>query len=875
MKLASFCAAALLALAAPLLAAPAEAQGRKPAAAETRVVLPKTATPERYELRITPNPDKLTFDGQVRIALTVNRPTDRIVLNSADLTLKRASLSGRTEAPKIVFDTKVETASFVFAKPLTPGRYTLTIDYSGKIYQQASGLFALDYKGQNGADQRALFSQFQNSDARRFVPSWDEPGIKSVFALSVEAPADQMVVSNMPALAVTAVTGGRQLVRFADSPKMSSYLLFLAMGDFERISQKVGNTDVGVVVRRGDTEKARFALDSAVKLLPYFNDYFGTPYPLPKLDMIAGPGQSQVFGAMENWGAIFYFDYYLLLDPKLSTETDRQNVFVVVAHEMAHQWFGNLVTMEWWDDLWLNEGFASWMENKATDHFHPEWNMWLLTQDAQQRAMRLDARVGTHPIITPIPDVFAAATAFDNITYEKGQAVVRMLETYVGEEAFRQGVRNYMEKYAYKNTVTDQFWAELDRVSPKPISDIAHDFTLQAGVPLIRADEAPRGVRLTQGRFGVDAPSKQAQTWRTPVAVRTLDGQASWLGVVSAARPEMAPAPGSAPAVVNAGQTGYFRTAYSPALWSRLAPRFSALTPADQLGLIFDSRALGEAGYAPLTNFLELAAYAEPTADPVVLLTLAEQLSAMQEYYGAGPQRDAYRAFVRARLAPVFARVGWEKKAGEPDNQAVLRAALVRILGSVRDPAVVDESRRRFAAYLKDPNALTGSMRTAVLGVVARQADAAAWDQIHALARQSRDVTDQQRLYRLLGLAEDPALGRRALQLALSGEPPKTISPSIIAAVSERHPDEAFAFALANRQRVDEFLEPASRTSYYTGLADGSLDRAMLAKLADFAKTTPASSRGEIDKAAAAISARLSVIEQRLPEVDRWLAARR
>ncbi|RAK56421.1 M1 family metallopeptidase [Phenylobacterium deserti] len=876
MKLASALVAALLVATSPLALSQAHAQpasAAAPAKTQARVVLPDTVQPERYDIRVTPNAGALTFDGQVKITVQVKKTTDRIVLNAADLELKRVSLQGRTETPRIVLDDKVQTAAFVFSKPLTPGRYVLSIDYSGKIYEQASGLFSLDYEGQNGAKQRALFTQFENSDARRFVPSWDEPGVKAVYGLTIEAPADQMAVSNMPVASTSKLANGKQLVRFQDSPKMSSYLLFMALGDFERIHKQVGNTDVGVVVRKGDAAKAEYALDASVKLLGYFNDYFGTPYPLPKLDMIAGPGQSQFFGAMENWGAIFYFDYYLLLDPKLSTESDKQNVFIVVAHEMAHQWFGDLVTMAWWDDLWLNEGFASWMENKATDHFHPEWKVWLQTQAAQQSAMRLDARAGTHPIITEIPDVFAASNAFDEITYSKGQGVIRMLEDYVGEDAFRTGVRNYMQRHAYKNTVTEDFWAEINKVSPRPMLQVARDFTLQAGVPLIRVEEAPRGIRLTQSRFGADEASKAPQTWRAPVAVRSLDGGVSWKGVVSAANPETVPVPNGAPVVVNAGQTGYYRTAYSAPLWAKLAPQFARLEPMDQLGLLYDSRALGEAGYVPMSDFLELTRYGTPQADPVVLQTLASQINAMASYYGQDARGEPFRAFARARLAPIFATVGWEKTAGEADNVAVLRGSLIRTLGSLGDPTVIAEARSRFAAYVANPESLTGSMRTAVLGVVATNADAATWEQLHTLARNTKDVTDRQRLLRLLGSARDPKLADRALALSLSGELEATDVPSLVSAVAGVYPDKAFDFAVANRAKFEPLLESSSRTTWFTGLASGSRDRAMLAKLAAFGRTAPASTQGEVQKAEAAIQTRLSVIEQRLPEVDRWLAA--
>jgi len=774
-----------------------------------------------------------------------------------------------------VIDKDQQTAAFVFARPIAPGRYTLAIDYAGTIYQQASGLFALDYAGEHGK-QRALYTQFENSDARRFAPLWDEPGAKAVFALSVDTPEGQMAVSNMPVADVLTTaprdgSPGRRITRFADSPKMSSYLLFLALGDFERVHRMVGKTDVGVVVRRGKTDQAQFALKAATELLPYYNDYFGAPYPLPKLDFIAGPGRSQFFAAMENWGAIYYFDYALLVDPKLTTEADKQAIYVDIAHEMAHQWFGDLVTMAWWDDLWLNEGFASWMENKATDHFHPEWKVWLQTKGGEQAAMRLDARTGTHPVITPIRDVFAAANAFDSITYEKGHAVIRMLETYVGEDVFRQGVRNYIAHHAYGNTVTDELWREIDAVSRKKITGIAHDFTLQAGVPLISADATPGGLRLTQSRFGADAPSKLARSWRTPVTVGGL--AQPWSTVVSAAAPVANAAPSAAAPLLNLGQTSYARSRYSPELWTRVVAGFAAAQPADQLGLIYDSRALGEAGYAPLSDFLALAGTAQDVADPVVARAFVLQLEDLDDLYKGQAGQAAFRAFARARLAPAFARVGWDARPGEPDNVAILRRSLITALSQFDDPGVIAEARRRFAAYLAQPDSLSGTNRQTVLAIVAAHADAATWGQLHLLAQQATDITDKTRLYRLLGSSHDPALADRALALSLTKDPSPTDAPELITAVGGVFPDKAFDFIIAHRAQVDPLIEPTSRTSYFTSVADGSADPAMLTKLAAYAATVPASSRGEVDKAVAEIRFRQEVVGKRLPEADRWLAA--
>src|ERR1700733_2806190 len=610
-----------------------------------RIVLPGNVVPAHYDVDIAPDVAHLKFRGRVRIDIDVQQQTRIIELNAADLTFERVSLADRVEAPKITLDEQQRTASFAFSAPLAPGHYVLSIDYRGKIYEQASGLFVLDYDGQGSGKKHALFTQFENSDARRFLPCWDEPGRKATFTLSAIVNSADSAVSNMPIAASESAGSGLKRVRFEPTPKMSSYLLFFAAGDFERVHRMVGNVDVGVIVKRGDAQRTAFALQIAAELLPYYNDYFGTPYPLPKLDLIAAPGSSQFFSAMENWGAIFYFEKDLLIDAQLSTEDDRQNIAVVIAHEMAHQWFGDLVTMAWWDDLWLNEGFASWMENKAVDHFHPKWKLWLQDQSAVQNAMNVDAGSGTHPIITPINDVLQASNAFDVITYQKGSAVIRMLEAYVGEDAFRAGVRRYMHDHAYANTVTDDLWNEIDAVSARKVRDIAHDFTLHAGVPLIATQAAPcqRGsvrLALSQNRFSIDeSGASGAQLWHVPVAVQALGAaEATHLIVAGGAATPAMLAP-CAPALLNVGHTAYFRSRYASEDFTALVERYPQLPAADQLGLLNDTEALATVGQVPMAQYMLLTTKVRPDDEPLIWIGLAQSLVRFDSLYDGRPGR--------------------------------------------------------------------------------------------------------------------------------------------------------------------------------------------------------------------------------------------
>jgi len=877
-SLVSAIALALAVSAGSLLAVPVPAAAAASSATPTQ--LPRNVRPLHYAVGITPHADKLNFDGHVTVDVQVLAPSTRITLNAEGMTFSSATLApaagkGAAMPAQVAVDAKTQTATFSFARPVAPGRYRLTMDYVGTIGTQANGLFAIDYPTESG-QKRALFTQFENSDARRFIPSWDEPNYKATFDLTVTVPAGEMAVSNMPVATKTALGNGLEKIAFRTTPKMSTYLLFFGLGDFDRATTSADGTEIGVIMQKGKAAQAAFALESAKAVLHDYNDYFGIKYPLPKLDNIAAPGSSQFFSAMENWGAIFTFDYAMLLDPSISTQGDRMRVFNVEAHEMAHQWFGDLVTMNWWDNLWLNEGFASWMAGRETERRHPEWHTVLDAVSAREGAMSVDAVATTHPIVQKIATVEQASQAFDTITYSKGEAVIRMLEAYVGPENWRQGVHNYLKAHAYGNTVSDDLWHAMDAVAPgKHLTQVAHDFTLQPGVPLIKVDSAmcsngETTLKLSQGEFTKDRPNKQPLRWHVPVIAEVVGNAASSTLVDGAATLKLK---GCGPVLVNAGQSGYYRTLYAPAQLAALKQDFNKLAPIDQLGLMSDTWAESMAGLEPVSDFLDMAKATPADAAPEIWAEVAGSLTALDSYYrGDKARQERFRAYAVAQLKPVFARVGWDARPDESTSTALLRTQLIGALAELGDQDLLKEVRRRYDAQATDPKAVPPALRKTILAIVAEHADAATWDKLHAQAQAEKSPMIRDRLYGLLSYADDKVLAQRALDLALTAEPGATNSAGMIRGVSWQHPELAYDFAVAHRAQVDKLVDSTSSSRYYPALGGTSFDPAMIGKIKAYEATIDPSARRPAEAVIANIQYRLMIRKDRLPAVDAWLA---
>lgn len=870
---------------APLASAPTPPAERAAAAALPEIPsdLPRNARPSHYAIAIKPDLATMKFDGMAAIDIDVTEAAPALTLHAADLAISSATLTplggGAAQPLSVALDAGAQHATFTAPAPIAPGRYRLDTAYTGVINTQANGLFTLEYPDKRtGKMVKGLFTQFEAPDARRFAPMFDEPIYKATFDLSAVVPTGQMAISNMPVASSADIGNGTTRVTFRTSPKMSSYLLFFAVGDFERLAKDAGNgVEVGIVSPKGSGEQARFALDALAPLVPYYADYFGQPYPLPKLDNVAGPGQSQFFSAMENWGAVFTFERILLDDPAVTSAAAKQRIFVTQAHEVAHQWFGDLVTMQWWDDLWLNEGFASWMENKATDHFHPEWFPLLSRVGGREAAMSQDAFATTHPIVQRIRTVEETNQAFDNITYQKGEAVIAMLEAYAGENTWRDGIRAYMRAHAFGNSRTEDLWRAVESAGAPGLTAIARDFTSQPGIPLVRVTGetcAAGRTRLTleQGEFSRDRAAFKPLRWKVPLLVAVAGGAPQRTILEGRTTMNLA---GCGPVVINAGQLGYYRSVYTPAMLARLTQGFARLAPIDQLGLMRDNLALAVAGTQPVAAALDLVAATPVDANPVVAAEAIGSLAGIHRILERDPTARARVLTLAGQTwEPRLRQLGFDTRAGEPLVDTDLRAALIESLGQMGDPAVLAEARSRFAKLATDSHALDGPLKQTWLAIVAHHATRAEWDALARMATASTSSVERPLFYTLLGHAADPVLARAALDLALTDAPGKTTGAAMISAVSNLHSDMAFDFVRANKARVDPLVDNSGRARFLAELVAGSIDPAMVGKLEDYATGLSPDMRKPVDESLAALRARLIARPRMVQGATAWLAAK-
>jgi aminopeptidase N len=849
--------------------------------ADTPGQLPKTVVPRHYTLRIQPDLAARTTAGTATIELEVLQPVQELVLNAHELAIDSVTLDDDPAAPRPLaprLDPAKQTLSLPVALPA--GRHTITIRYRGKIGTQAEGFFVDKYPTPTG-DKLMLGTQFEPTDARRVFPCWDEPVYRATYDVTLVVPEKLMAVANMPAVGEKSLGTGWKEVTFARTPAMASYLVALYAGEFETVEGEQDGVKLRIITTEGKRATATYALESTKRILAYYNEYFGVHYPLPKLDQIAVPNAFATFGAMENWGCITYIDTALLFDPVNSSQERRERVFAVIAHEIAHQWFGDLVTMAWWDNLWLNEGFASWMGTKASDALNPDWQLWVRAAGAKEGAMGLDARHTTHPIQRPIANESQANDAFDAISYQKGQGFLKMLEAYLGPDTFRAGLRRYVDQHKYSNSTTADLWVALGEASGKPVVSVAAGWTEQPGFPIVLLSAtgtgAARSLRLEQSRFTVNDPGAAPLTWRIPVTLANTADLAAASVTLLDQDPVTVPWPaGAGTPKANLRNTGFYRVLYDDALGDALRRELITLPVTDQLNLLGDTWALVEAGRSPATAWLGLAEQLRASPSQPVWEHLLEKLTLIDRLQFDQPGRRAYQAWACQLLAPKLVQLGWDARPDEPALDATLRAKIIDALGNFGDRATVAECTQRFAAYLANPASLPGNVRGAVFDVVGRYATAETYEQLHTLARAAKTTEEKRRAYGGMQAALDSALAAKTLALTLGDEMSATEASRNVAAVAfNEHADLAWDFTKVHTDELFKRTTFFGRNTFLPSIAGASSEAARAAELEDLVRQKlPVDALAEAAKGADLIRLRAGLKKRELPAIDAWIKER-
>ena len=752
------------------------------------VLLPTNVKPVKYDITLEPDFSAFTFMGSETIRIEVLSPTTSITLNSIEIAIQSCSVtpSGGEElaAQSISFDEEAETATFEFGAELPAGEATLAIEFTGELNDKLRGFYRSTYTDIDGNERYMATTQLEATDARRAFPCWDEPALKATFELTLVVPSEMTAVSNMPVVSEEETRPGTKSVSYAETPIMSTYLLAFIVGDLSHIEEVGDNgTLMRVFTTRGREKQGRFALETSLRLLKYFNDYFGIPYPLPKLDHFAIPDFAA--GAMENWGAITYRETALLVDPENTSVGTRQLVAAIIAHEMAHMWFGDLVTMAWWNDLWLNESFASWMGDKATDNLFPDWEVWTqFVSSDTNRALSLDGLRNSHPIEQEVSNPAQIGELFDAISYSKGGSILRMLESFLGEETFRQGLNKYLTDHQYANAERTDLWNALADVSGEPVAEIMDSWVLQTGYPMldvgIERSNGNINLHMMQRRFVYDAilddSAADETLWTVPIGVFTSNGSdsASRLMDTKLLAWDVADdgAKDDAWTKLNPEQTGFYRVRYSSADLQRLVEpiRSKSLTPIDRLGIQNDAFALSRAGIIPATDFLTIAEAYRSEDNAPVCADLSSNLGGLDNLLSDEAYYGNFQAFSRSIFQQVAARIGWDAKPDETHMDALLRSTVLSHVGSNDDENALREAAARFAIYADNPAVVSPDIRGIVFRLAAKRGGRSEYDAMWQLRADTPLQEEKVRFLYGLTSFEDKALLEETLNRSLGDE---------------------------------------------------------------------------------------------------------
>ncbi len=762
--------------------------------------LPRAVLPSRYELTLEPDLESFAFEGREMVAVRVVEAVDEIVLNAIDLEINEATLTpaagGEPITARPEADSAAERLTLHLERTAAPGEWSLQIAFRGVLSDNLEGFYRSTYLDAAGNEKTIATTQLQATDARRAFPCWDEPDLKATFAVTLVVPEGLTAVSNTREIAAEPTGDGRTRHRFAETMVMSTYLVAFVVGELEVTDPvDVDGIPLRVVHAPGKAGLTDFALEMAAFALRYFADYYRIPYPGDKLDLIGIPDFA--WGAMENMGAVTFRETALLVDRATATRRDLARVAEVIAHELAHMWFGDLVTMKWWNGIWLNEAFATFMELKCSDAFRPEWKAWLGFTDYRAHSMDIDGLATTRPIEFPVASPEDANEMFDTLTYGKGSAVLRMLEQYLGEETFRDGVSAYLQAHAYGNTETEDLWTALDRASGEPVGDIMHSWIYQGGYPqlVVACDDVTCRITQEQFRFLGGGDDR----WKVPARYSSAAGAGRILVE------DEATLPAADALLLNAGGDGFYRVRYEGALRDAVSSRVHDLHPEERFAVVADIWANVLAGAIPAADFLAVVAGLAGESEPAVWGVAVGGLGELNRVI-AERDRPALRRFVRDLVTPTFDRLGWRPAEGESDLTRELRGLVLRARGILGgDTATQERARAVFADVLAHRNAVDPDVVEAAAAIVAANGGVADFERFLALRRAAVNPQDEARYLRSAAAVPEEETAARLLDMVLSGEIRRQDSFWVLAALLGHRTTGAGSWRRI-RDRWDEVL---------------------------------------------------------------------
>lgn len=853
------------------------------ASAPPREVLPTNVKPLKYTLSFEPNFTDFTFEGTESIELAVNSLTDTITLNLTEITIHQADVND-VAVKSIEYDEKAQTATFKLADTVTEGSVVhLNLTFSGILNDKMAGFYRSSYDD-NGTTKYLATTQMEPTDCRRAFPSFDEPALKAKFDISLIADRSLVCLSNMNEKATVLLDNDRKKVTFHTTPLMSTYLVAFVIGDLRHVENNSYRVPIKVYATPGSEHLGQYAADITAKTLVFFDKKFDIPYPLPKCDLVAIPDFSA--GAMENFGLITFRNADLLINPKETDVTMLTRVTEVVMHELAHQWFGNLVTMDFWDGLWLNEGFATWMSWFACNSLYPEWKVWeSYVNDTLQGAMGLDALRSSHPVEVPVQRADQINQIFDNISYSKGSSLLKMIADWLGEDVFIAGVSQYLKKHMWGNTQTSDLWSSLSEASGQDVVKVMDIWTKKVGYPIIDVKEDNGKVTVTQNRYLTSAdvkPEEDKVLYPVFLNVKTSSGTDRSLVLDSRSKTFEVDAKDDF-FKLNGGQSGIYRTSYEASRWAKLGKAPEKLSVEDRVGLVADARSLSVSGYIPTTDLLNLVDGWTDETNYVVWDTILGSVSSVKNNFKRVSSEidHALDAFTRDLISKQLLLVGWEFKESDSFTEQQLKQSLFSSAADAGQKEVVADCKKAFKDYVAgNKSAIHPNSRNSVFLVAIKYGGKEEFDQLYQIYLKPLSVEEKLGALRMLGRTPDADLRAKLLDLTLQSDVIKQqdMLYAMVGLTAERDSGlQLWHWFTANWDKICKMLPPGLSMlgSAVSVSIRGLSTQAERSAVADFFKDKDTAGFDQaLAQSLESLDSRIAWVERDTKAIQEWIATK-